>query len=202
MSRRHQTAQLANGLRLEYVEQGARGGMPVVLLHGVTDSWRSFAPLLPDWLHVFALTQRGHGDGAAAATHNGADFADDIVAFMDACGLERVVLVGHSMGASNAMRCAQRHPQRVLALVLEGPFFDFRDNPVLAAFVRDEIAALADSRGRRTRLACGRPSWAHRRPAAVAAGIRCTGNSRRALPAMWSITSDARSRLTRTESTT
>ena len=36
--------QLANGVRLQYAEQGDPGGMPVVMLHGITDSWRSFDP--------------------------------------------------------------------------------------------------------------------------------------------------------------
>jgi non-heme chloroperoxidase len=142
-----QAARLAGGLRLPYVEQGVRGGVPVLLLHGATDSWRSFEPLLallPPALHVFALTQRGHGGADGAVSLRGADFADDIVAFMDALRLDRAVLVGHSMGASNAMRCAQRHPARVLALVLESAFYDLADNPVLADFHCTAITALAD----------------------------------------------------------
>ena len=44
--------------RLEYVEQGNSEGFPVVFLHGVTDSWRSFErvlPLLPSSVHAFAV---------------------------------------------------------------------------------------------------------------------------------------------------
>ena len=59
------SVKLSNGVTLPYVEQGDPSGVPVVLLHGITDSWRSFAPVLPSLpasIHAFALTQRGHGD--------------------------------------------------------------------------------------------------------------------------------------------
>ena len=57
--------QLSTGVRLPYVEQGSPSGVPMVLLHGYSDSWRSFELLLshlPDSIHAYALTQRGHGD--------------------------------------------------------------------------------------------------------------------------------------------
>jgi len=38
--------QLADGVRLHYAEQGDPGGMPVVMLHGITDSWRSFESVM------------------------------------------------------------------------------------------------------------------------------------------------------------
>jgi len=56
---------LSTGVTLPYVEQGDPGGVPVVLLHGYSDSWRSWELLLaepPDDVHAFAITQRGHGD--------------------------------------------------------------------------------------------------------------------------------------------
>ena len=37
---------LAHGVRLHYAEQGDPGGMPVVMLHGITDSWRSFESVM------------------------------------------------------------------------------------------------------------------------------------------------------------
>ena len=56
---------LPNQVTLPYVEQGDPAGDAVLLLHGITDSWRSFEgllPHLPTSLHAFALSQRGHGD--------------------------------------------------------------------------------------------------------------------------------------------
>ncbi len=65
------TATLANGLVLPYVEQGPATGTPVIFLHGVTDSWRSFEqmlPHLPPTMRAIAVTQRGHGDASRPDT--------------------------------------------------------------------------------------------------------------------------------------
>jgi pimeloyl-ACP methyl ester carboxylesterase len=53
---------LTNGIRLNYVEQGDENGVPVILLHGYTDSWFSYSlvlPLMDASYRVFALSQRG-----------------------------------------------------------------------------------------------------------------------------------------------
>lgn len=63
---------------------GGRSGTPVIALHGVTDSWRSFEPVLPclpSELRVIALTQRGHGaSDKPAGGYRTADFAADVAA--------------------------------------------------------------------------------------------------------------------------
>jgi pimeloyl-ACP methyl ester carboxylesterase len=145
---RERSVELRPGLRLPYVEQGDPGGVPVLLLHGVTDSWRSFErvlPHLPASLRVFALTQRGHGDADRPATgYRARDFADDVAAFTRALGLGPVVIVGHSMGATNAVRFALDHPARTLGLVLVAAFAGYRDNPVVTDFVRTGVARLED----------------------------------------------------------
>src|SRR4051794_38449190 len=54
---------LATGVELQYLEQGSRGGDPLIFLHGYTDSHHSFdlnLPRLPRKYHAFALDQRGH----------------------------------------------------------------------------------------------------------------------------------------------
>ncbi len=140
--------QLPGRVRLEFAEQGNRSATPVVALHGVTDSWRSFEPVLPHLppeLHVIALTQRGHGgsdkpDGG----YRPADFAADVAAFMDAMDIERAVLVGHSMGSVNAMRCAIDHPSRVAGLLLAGTMPWFGRPPELLQFHREQIVPLTD----------------------------------------------------------
>jgi pimeloyl-ACP methyl ester carboxylesterase len=100
--------------QLEYVVQGSRCDTPVIALHGVTDSWRSFEPVLthlPPGLHTIALSQRGHGNSDKPADgYSPTDFAADVAAFMDAMQIGRAVLVGNSMGSINAMRFAlDRH---------------------------------------------------------------------------------------------
>jgi pimeloyl-ACP methyl ester carboxylesterase len=139
---------LRNGLQLEYAEQGRRGGVSVLMLHGITDSWRSFEPVLPhlprDW-HVIALSQRGHGGSAKLPTpYRTRDFAADAAEFAQALDLPPLIVVGHSMGAANAMRLAIDHPPLVRGLVAAGAFASFGDKAELVAFIRNDIAALAD----------------------------------------------------------
>jgi non-heme chloroperoxidase len=140
--------QLPGRVRLEFAEQGNRSGTPVIALHGVTDSWRSFEPVLPHLppdLRVLALTQRGHGGSdKPAGGYRPPDFAADVVAFMDALAIERAVLVGHSMGSVNAMRCAIDHSSRVAGLLLAGTMPWFGRPPELQAFHREQIVPLTD----------------------------------------------------------
>lgn len=141
---------LSTGVRIEYVEQGDAGGVPVIFLHGVTDSWRSFErvlPLLPPNIHAFALSQRGHGDSSRPPSgYRFADMSADLLAFLDAMSLATAIIVGHSMGASVAQRFVIDHSDRVARVVLMGAFSSYSD-PGLADFVASSIVPLADPIG-------------------------------------------------------
>ena len=121
--------------------------MPVIFLHGVTDSWRSFEPvlpLLPPSIHTFVLSQRGHGDSSRPPSgYRLADMSADLLAFLDAMGVRTAIIVGHSMGASVAQRFVIDHPDRVERLALMGAFSTF-DDPGFADFVASSIAPLTD----------------------------------------------------------
>jgi pimeloyl-ACP methyl ester carboxylesterase len=139
---------LSTGVRLQYVEQGRAEGLPVIFLHGVTDSWRSFEPVLsylPPAIHAFAISQRGHGDSSrpdSGYTHG--HMAADVRAFMDATNLPTAVIVGHSMGAMVAQRFAVDYPARVRRLVLMAAFSTHRQSDDLNQFVATRIAPLVD----------------------------------------------------------
>ena len=128
------SVELPNGVKLPYVEQGDPSGTPVLFLHGYTDSWRSFEGVLPHLspsLHVFALTQRGHGDAdRPMAGYHFQDLAADLAAFMDILKLGPAVIAGHSMGSSIAQRFVLDYPERALGLVLIGSATTWR-NPVV-----------------------------------------------------------------------
>ncbi len=115
---------VASGVRLHYAEQGDTDAHPLILLHGISDSWFSFSRVLSGLgatYRVFALSQRGHGDSERPEAGYGmADFAADVVAFMNALGLERATVVGHSMGSLVAQQVALSAPERVARLVLVG----------------------------------------------------------------------------------
>jgi non-heme chloroperoxidase len=139
---------LPDGLRIPYAERGDPAGPPVLLLHGFTDSWRSFTPLLhhmPDGLRAIAVTQRGHGDAdRPEAGYDPGGMAADLAAFAEALGLGPAVVVGHCMGAQVAQHFAVGHPARTRGLVLIGAYPTLRANPVVRAFWDEAVAGLAD----------------------------------------------------------
>lgn len=142
-------AELANGLRLSYAEQGVNRGTPLILLPGIADSWRIFEPLfaeLPKNIHAYALSQRGHGDSDRPATgYRTRDFAEDLRLFMDAVQIGEAVIVGASSGGFPARSFAATYPDRTAGLVLLGspatltgrpnPFAELKD-PINPGFVK------------------------------------------------------------------
>lgn len=142
------TAEVPDNVRLQYVEQGDELGVPVVMLHGVTDSWHSFElvlPRLPESIRAFALTQRGHGDASRPDSgYRYTDLAADVVAFMNVLQLESAVVVGHSMGSTVAQRFAINYPARTAGLVLVGSFASLRGNKAVQELWDSTLSTLTD----------------------------------------------------------
>lgn len=96
-------------------------GPTVLAVHGITAnhlSWLAVAAAVPQ-LTVLAPDLRGRGASADLPGPYGfAAHVADLVAVLDAYGLDRVVVAGHSMGAFVAVALAGRHPERVSRLVL------------------------------------------------------------------------------------
>jgi len=133
---RFATTRLATGPQIHYAEQGDPGGETIVLLPAYADSWFSYSrvlPLLPTRYHAYPMDQRGHGDSERpACCYTVDDFAADAVAFLDAAGIERATLVGHSGSCLTARRVAVLHPDRVGGLVLIGAPLSLARPAVLA----------------------------------------------------------------------
>jgi pimeloyl-ACP methyl ester carboxylesterase len=95
-------------------------GTPVLLLHGLASTRRFWDLVVPHLagLPVLAVDQRGHGDSDRPdGPYDGETVAGDLLTALDAVGLSRVVVVGHSWGAWTALRLAATAPARVLAAV-------------------------------------------------------------------------------------
>jgi len=118
----------ANGLNFHVQRQGD-AGPDVVLIHGVTGDlsvWHlaGAAQELAIDHRVTAFDLRGHGYSDVPPTgYTSADHAGDALALMDALGIGRARLVGHSFGAVVALHAAAIAPDRVEALVLSDPYF-------------------------------------------------------------------------------
>ena len=144
---RFATTRLATGPRVRYAEQGDPSGEPIVFLPAYTDSWFSYSrvlPSLPVRYHAFAVDQRGHGDSERPeCCYAVEDFAGDVVAFLDAVGVGRATLVGHSGSCLVARRVAEVYSERVARLVLIGAPGSLGDNEEELALQR-AVQALED----------------------------------------------------------
>jgi non-heme chloroperoxidase len=142
------TVELPNQVKLQYVEQGNSSGLPLILLHGYADSWRSFErvlPHLPKSIRAFALTQRGHGDASRPVTgYRPLDFENDLVGFMDALELNTAVIAGGSSGGIIARRFAIDYTNRTLGLILVGSPLTLKDKPSVLELWDSTISKLED----------------------------------------------------------
>lgn len=116
---------LVNGLRVHCQIAGRVSAPPLVLLHGIGGSinwWRRNLPILSQHFRTYALDLPGFGYSwrfRKGYTINGtAEFIRD---WLDFAGLDKVYLLGHSMGGQIALRLAVRYPERFHKLVLVAP---------------------------------------------------------------------------------
>jgi 3-oxoadipate enol-lactonase len=112
----------AAGIRLAYRVRGSAGAPPLVLLHGLGDGagdWDGVAPAFARHWRVYAPDLRGHGRSDRPGEYSVELMAADVLGFLDALGLDRVDLIGHSMGGLVGYLLAGDHPRRVGRLILE-----------------------------------------------------------------------------------
>ncbi len=145
---------LSTGIEMSYIEVGPKDGTAVILIHGLTDNVRSWATTMaslhevdPD-LHIMAVDLRGHGrssmpDAAVCAPapekcFRPADFAEDIVAFMQAKGISKAALAGHSLGSFIVQEVSLTHPEMVTHAVLDATAASGVSNVALADYVIKE----------------------------------------------------------------
>jgi pimeloyl-ACP methyl ester carboxylesterase len=127
------TVELANGMRMGYVEFGDPRKPVLVFLHGYTNSSLGYLPLgrlLARDYRVFLLDQRGHGESSKpACCYSRLDFAYDAKLFLDHFGIKRAHVVGHSLGGIVAQTFAAFWPERVDRLMIIGSTIGRRSRP-------------------------------------------------------------------------
>ncbi len=155
---------------METFTDAHRGGTgpPLVLLHGFTDTWRTWELVLPALERsrdVLAPTLAGHAGGSPLAEPAGEAIVDSVEAAMDAAGIETADIAGNSLGGYVALRLAERGRARsVVALAPAGGWApgdeSFRETLVyfeqlqellkMAAPFADQIVASPEGRRRAT----------------------------------------------------
>ena len=119
-------------LTTRVLSAGDEDGRPVIFLHGNLTSatfWEETMLAMPAGFHSIALDQRGFGESDPGAVVDGsrglADMSDDITALMDALGIGKAHVVGHSMGGGVLWRLLLDAPERLLSAALVAPVSPF-----------------------------------------------------------------------------
>lgn len=125
---RSRHVELKSGLGVRVVEAGRDDAPPIILIPGwACSAWifhETLPPLAAAGFHAIAVDLKGHGlsdkpqDPADYRLHS---MRDHVLEIMDALGLPRASLVGHSMGAAIACHVATRSPERTTALAMIAP---------------------------------------------------------------------------------
>ena len=112
-----------DGMKMHYLEAGK--GDPLVLVHGWIcwgAYWKHIIPLLSEKYHVYAVDLMGHGLSDrpldTAVSYDTVSQSKLLIAFMDAMGIQKAHLVGHSMGGEIVARTALAAPEKINRLVL------------------------------------------------------------------------------------
>jgi pimeloyl-ACP methyl ester carboxylesterase len=105
---------------LNFKEFGS--GKPLIILHGLfgsLDNWQAVAKLIAEkGFHVYIVDLRNHGNSFHHEKWTYADMANDVVAFCKQRKLEKIILVGHSMGGKVSMHIAVNEPWLLEKLIV------------------------------------------------------------------------------------
>ncbi len=150
------TITLPGGGRLYYRRhEGGDRFAPLVLVHGAGGNhmhWPAELRRLPETV-VYSLDLPGHGKAEGPGRVDIGAYAESIHAFVDALGLPRFVLAGHSMGGAIALEYALRHAPRLAGLVLVATGGRLRVAPELLAGLRMDFAQTTELLAVRTHAA-------------------------------------------------
>ena len=156
----------ANGHSLHYLDWGAVGKPVALLVHGLrghAHSWDDVSAALCEDYHVLAMDQRGRGDSdwAKDGDYTTGAYVADLTGFCQALGLEKFILVGHSMGGRNSLAFGGENPQMLEKLVVVdvGPTLDPRGSQRISQEIQnvpeefDSFEAVLEYQNRQNRFA-------------------------------------------------
>ncbi len=126
----------SNGVRLQYLDWGGHG-RALILVPGLADDPHVFSDLAPafaDEFHVIAYARRGTGNSELKAPYDLLTSTRDLLGLMDALGIERAALAGHSAGGDEITQMASSHPERVTQIVYLDSGYDLTDPDYRAAY--------------------------------------------------------------------
>lgn len=146
---------LGTGICMSYIDTGNLNGTPILLLHGYTDTSRSFQLVIEDLLkidsniRIIAPDLRGHGQSSMPDPQGCKDapekcfspekFTEDVIDLLDQLEIKSVHVVGHSLGSIIAQQLGMTHSERVNSLVLIGTFVSGKSCASIRDFLLGEL---------------------------------------------------------------
>lgn len=135
-----------------FVDDGGAGGIPVVFIHsfgGTTEHWEKQLEHLRKRRRAVAFDFRGHGksDLPVDSNYSTQSIAEDLKSVIDSLGIDRFILVGHSMGGASAITFASTEPERVAGLMLvgtPGKTPEAQAKPIIASLESDQYDQVMD----------------------------------------------------------
>jgi pimeloyl-ACP methyl ester carboxylesterase len=137
----------SNGVKIHYTVQGKEDGEPVLLIHGfslnIEAQWQPVIKALVNDYRVIALDCRGHGGSEKPHDPNkyGLEMTKDAIRLLDHLKIDKVHLVGYSMGGSIALQIVARYPERVRTATLGGSGLPLSERKKMMKELADSLEA-------------------------------------------------------------
>ena len=144
---------------------GDERAKPLVILHGLLGSsrnWQAAGAALGDSFRVYALDLRNHGDSPHDDEHSYELMAEDVLRWMDRQGLERAIVMGHSMGGKLAMKIACENQSRLSKLIvvdIAPKTYPNSHDDDLAAMLAIDLGRIESRKEADERLKDAAPDW-------------------------------------------
>lgn len=106
-------------MKLFYRQSGE--GRPLIILHGLfgsSDNWYTLAKVFSQTYRVYLVDQRNHGQSPHSSEFNYKLLTEDLSDFIQQHGIDRPVIMGHSMGGKTAMNFAVKYPEQLSTLIV------------------------------------------------------------------------------------
>ena len=149
--RQKKSITLSSGINMYYIDTGNPAGVPLIFLHGVTDTSRSFELMIEELLginpdyRIIVPDLRGHGTtdmpkdvickDEPEKCFGVRQFAQDVIELLNQLGISRTHITGHSMGSIIAQSLVLEYPERFSSMVLIGTFVDGRVCEAIQGFL-------------------------------------------------------------------
>lgn len=133
-------------MNLHYQSLGA--GKPLIIIHGLfgsADNWRSHAKYFAKTHHVITVDLRNHGRSPHSDENNFEVMAEDILTLMNTLALDKVTLLGHSLGGKVAMTFAEQYADRLEKLIvvdISPRAYQGEHTPLMDAMMAIDMAAM------------------------------------------------------------